>query len=111
LDAPVAQRQTELNVSCNGSLGEYRWFGGLHDLQNSASSIVMARPATITKSPAVAPVKIREFTVHANETALNQALQERGIEPDQILSVMLLPGRAMAIGDYLPKYRVIYWVR
>jgi hypothetical protein len=56
----------------------------------------------------VAPAKIREIVVAADEAALNQALADRGVEPDKIVSVMLQPGQSMAIGDHGPKYRVLY---
>lgn len=55
-----------------------------------------------------ANVKIRELVVAADETALNDALAENHIEPEKIISVMLQPGQAMAIGDHGPKYRVVY---
>jgi hypothetical protein len=54
-----------------------------------------------------ANMKIRELVVPADETALNEALAESHIEPEEIIPVMLQPGR-MAIGDYRPKYRVVY---
>jgi hypothetical protein len=55
-----------------------------------------------------ANMKIREIVVAADETALNEALAENHIEPEKIISVMLQPGQHMAIGDYGPKYRVVY---
>jgi hypothetical protein len=55
-----------------------------------------------------ANVKIREIIVPADASALNEALAENQIEPEKIISVMLQPGQHMAIGDYGPKYRVVY---
>jgi hypothetical protein len=54
--------------------------------------------------------KVREIVVAADEVALNRALAEHRVEPDKIISVMLQPGQSMAIGDYGPKYRVLYRV-
>ena len=56
----------------------------------------------------VAPANVREIVVAADEAALNQALADHRIEPEKIISVMLQPGQSMAIGDYGPKYRVLY---
>jgi hypothetical protein len=55
-----------------------------------------------------ANVRIREIIVPADASALNEALSENQIEPEKIISVMLQPGQHMAIGDYGPKYRVVY---
>jgi hypothetical protein len=55
-----------------------------------------------------ANVKVRELVVAANEAALNEALAENQIEPEKIISVILQPGQHLAIGDYGPKYRVVY---
>jgi hypothetical protein len=55
-----------------------------------------------------ANVKVRELVVAANEAALNEALAENQIEPEKIISVILQPGKHLAIGDYGPKYRVVY---
>jgi hypothetical protein len=51
---------------------------------------------------------VREIVVPANEAALNAAITENQIEPQKIISVMLQPGKQLAIGDYGPKYRVLY---
>ena len=49
------------------------------------------------------------LVVRASRESLNEALVEHGIGPDQIISIVWQPGRAMAIGDnWWPKYRVIY---
>jgi len=63
--------------------------------------------------PAMATTRIREVVVTATEDALNAAVAEHQIEPDKIISVIFQPGRAMAIGDYKAKYRLIYrtWVQ
>jgi hypothetical protein len=55
-----------------------------------------------------ANVRVRELVVAANETALNEALAENHIEPEKIITVILQPGQHLAIGDYGPKYRVVY---
>ena len=62
----------------------------------------------IQKDPAAHPVIVRELVVRATEEALNEALAEHGVQPDQILSIMWQPGSHMAIGDHWPKYRLIY---
>jgi hypothetical protein len=51
---------------------------------------------------------IRELVVSATEDALNAAVAEHQIEPDKIISVIFLPRRELAIGDYEAKYRLIY---
>jgi hypothetical protein len=51
---------------------------------------------------------IRELVVSATEDALNAAVAEHQIEPDKIISVIFLPRRELAIGDYGAKYRLIY---
>jgi hypothetical protein len=40
--------------------------------------------------------------------ALNAAVVEHQIEPDQIISLIVQPRKALAIGDYQEKYRIIY---
>ena len=50
---------------------------------------------------------VRELLVSATEEELNQALRERRIQPDRILSIMLEPGTLIAGGSG-PRYRVIY---
>ena len=52
--------------------------------------------------------RIREIVIAADATALTQAMTENQIEPEKIISVMLQPGQSLAIGDYGPKYRVLY---
>jgi hypothetical protein len=53
-------------------------------------------------------ISIREVIVNATEDALNTAVTEHQIEPDKIISVIFLPQRELAIGDYKAKYRLIY---
>jgi hypothetical protein len=52
--------------------------------------------------------RIREVVIPATETALNAAVAEHAIEPDRIISVVYLPGQALAVGDHAAKYRLIY---
>jgi hypothetical protein len=52
--------------------------------------------------------RIREVVIPATETALNAAVAEHDIAPGRIISVVYLPGQALAIGDHGPKYRLIY---
>jgi hypothetical protein len=51
---------------------------------------------------------IREILIPANEEALNAAILERQIDPDRIVTIILHQRRALAIGDYEAKYRLIY---
>ena len=52
---------------------------------------------------------VRELVVSATEDALNAAaVAEHQIEPDKIISVIFLPRRELAIGEYEAKYRLIY---
>lgn len=51
---------------------------------------------------------IREIVVPANEAALNAAIIEHQIDPDRIVTIILHQRRALAVGDYEAKYRVIY---
>ena len=52
---------------------------------------------------------LKEIVVKADEASLNDAIAERNIEPQNIVSVMLQPGSGLAIGDTAEaKYRVIY---
>ena len=43
--------------------------------------------------------------------ALNVAVVEHQIEPEQIISLIIWPRRLLAIGDYEEKCRMIYRVR
>lgn len=52
--------------------------------------------------------RIREVVLPATETALNAAVVEHEIEPEQIISVIFQPGQSLAIGDHAAKYRLIY---
>jgi hypothetical protein len=51
---------------------------------------------------------IREILIPANEEALNAAILEHQIDPDRIVTIILHQRRALAIGDYEAKYRLIY---
>jgi hypothetical protein len=51
---------------------------------------------------------IREIVVSATEDALNAAVADHNIEPEKIISVIFLPRKELAIGDYEAKYRLIY---
>jgi len=51
---------------------------------------------------------IREIVIPANEEALNAAIIEHQIDPDRIVTIILHQRRALAIGDYEAKYRLIY---
>lgn len=51
---------------------------------------------------------LKEIVVKADETSLNNAIAEKHIAPENIVSVMLQPGTGIAIGDHEAKYRVIY---
>ena len=51
---------------------------------------------------------LKEIVVKADEASLNNAIAERNIAPESIISVMLQPGSGLAIGDSGDKYRVIY---
>ncbi len=55
--------------------------------------------------------KIGEIVVPANMEAVNAAVAEHRIEPDQIISGIVRPQRVLAIGDYEEKYRIIYSAR
>ncbi len=51
---------------------------------------------------------LKEIIVKADEESLNRAIAEKHIIPSYIISVIYEPPRALAIGDYEAKYRVIY---
>ena len=51
---------------------------------------------------------LKEIIVKADEDSLNNAIAEKHIAPDSIISVMLQPGSGIAIGESEAKYRVIY---
>ncbi len=53
---------------------------------------------------------LKEMVIKADEASLNNAIAERNIVPENIISVIFQPAREMAIGDYEAKYRVIYRV-
>jgi hypothetical protein len=52
---------------------------------------------------------LKELVVKADEASLNNAMAEKHIAPENIVSVMLQPGSGLAIGESgEAKYRVIY---
>ena len=51
---------------------------------------------------------LKEIIVKANADSLNDAIAEKHIAPENIVSVTLEPGSGLAIGDSEAKYRVIY---
>lgn len=51
--------------------------------------------------------EIRELTTHANESALNAALAERGITIASVITVLLIAGSPIA-GGAGEQYRVLY---
>ena len=53
---------------------------------------------------------LKELVTKADVAALNSAIADQHIAPENIVSVILLPAQSMAIGDYEAKYRVIYRV-
>jgi hypothetical protein len=55
-----------------------------------------------------AQMSVRELVVAADQEALNAALERNQIRPEKIISVIWQEGQHMAIGDYGPRYRVIY---
>ena len=69
----------------------------------------MAQTAeVIQEDPAAHPIIVRELVVRATDEALNETFAGHGVHPDRILSIMRQPGSHKAIGDYWPKYRLIY---
>jgi hypothetical protein len=53
---------------------------------------------------------LKEIIVNADEESLNRAVAEKNIALENIISVIYQQRRALAIGDYGAKYRVIYRV-
>ena len=53
---------------------------------------------------------LKEIIVTADEELLNRAIVEKHITPANIISVIYHPRRALAIGDYEARYRIIYRV-
>jgi hypothetical protein len=53
---------------------------------------------------------LKEIIVTADEESLNRAIVEKHITPANIISVIYHPRRALAIGDYEARYRIIYRV-
>jgi|HubBroStandDraft_6_1064221.scaffolds.fasta_scaffold4178130_1 hypothetical protein len=55
-----------------------------------------------------APAQVREIIVDADQAALNAALEYHDVAAERIISVILQPGAALAVGDHGAKYRVLY---
>jgi hypothetical protein len=51
---------------------------------------------------------LKEIIVRADEQSLNDAIDEKKIGPENIVSVMLQPSNGLAVGDYEAKFRVLY---
>jgi hypothetical protein len=51
---------------------------------------------------------LKEIIVRADEQSLNDAIGEKQIGPENIVSVMLQPSNGLAVGDYEAKFRVLY---
>ena len=51
---------------------------------------------------------LKEIIVRADEQSLNDAIDEKKIGLDNIVSVMLQPSNGLAVGDYEAKFRVPY---
>jgi hypothetical protein len=51
---------------------------------------------------------VRELIVTADADALNTAITRHQIQPENIISVIWLPGKHLAIDDDEPKYRILY---
>jgi hypothetical protein len=64
-----------------------------------------AQEQAMNNSPA-----LKEIVVTADEESLNRAIVDKHINPANIISVIYHPRRALMIGDYEAKYRVIYRV-
>jgi hypothetical protein len=69
------------------------------------SQMACAQEQAMNNSPV-----LEEIIVTADEGSLNRAIAEKHITPANIISVLYQPRRALAIGDYEAKYRVIYRV-
>ena len=50
---------------------------------------------------------LKEIIVRADEQSLNDAIDEKKIGPENIVSVMLQPSNGLAVGDYEAKFRVL----
>ena len=53
---------------------------------------------------------LKEIIVTADDESLNRAIVEKHSTPANIISVIYHPRRALAIGDYEARYRIIYRV-
>ena len=54
---------------------------------------------------------LKEIIVRADEQSLNDAIDEKKIGPENIVSVMLQPSNGLAVGDYEAKFRVLYRIQ
>ena len=54
------------------------------------------------------PRVLEEFIVKADIESLNDAIAEKHISPEKIVSVLFHSAEVMAIGDSGAKFRVIY---
>jgi hypothetical protein len=52
---------------------------------------------------------ILQIEVEADLAAVNKAISERRIDPARIISIIYIPGKLMAVGDFKAKYRVMYY--
>ena len=62
----------------------------------------------VSKAGKIYPPAVQRSASLHDEKSLNTALVEKRIAPEKIISMMFQPGRAMAIGNYEAKYRIIY---
>jgi len=47
---------------------------------------------------------LKEIIVRADEQSLNDAIDEKQMGPESIVSVMLQPSNGLAVGDYATKF-------
>jgi hypothetical protein len=52
---------------------------------------------------------ILELVCDADLATLNKLIRDHRIDPARIISIILQPAKALAIGDYKPKFRVLYY--
>lgn len=53
------------------------------------------------------PNAVDELFIDANIVALNEALMERGISPERIITILMVPGQTM-VAPAPPQFRVLY---
>lgn len=51
--------------------------------------------------------RVEEIVTPGTTEALNEALATRGISAERVLNVRFQPAKAMAMGDWQAKYRVL----